>query len=175
MFDLGRFARTYALIWGIMICVILSSCSNHNMSEKEIAFSKLFPEVSFNEEIRQIVVRNEINQKIGPFIYLRLENLSSSTIVFSTEDFGIKIFTYSNEQNRWQELRNDITYITETVPTLKPKNQGPLRFMGVTLSPVIEGTGQETSVRIVVIGTVFENDIATDRLVGAYTDLTLEP
>jgi hypothetical protein len=154
--------------------VILASCSNKIKSDKETAFSELFPEVSFNKEFRQTVVRNEINQKNGPSIYLRLENLSSSIIVFP-EDFGVKIFTYSKEQKEWLELRNDSVYITNTIPMLKPKNQGPLRFMGVPLSPVIEGTGHEISIRIVVVGTVYEDDKATDRLTGAYTDLTLSP
>lgn len=141
-----RLIRSYDLIWRMLICLILASCSNQTNSESEIAFSKLFPDVSFNEDIQQTVVRNEINQRIGPFIYLRLENLSSSTIVFPPENFGIKIFTFSKEQNQWQEISNDVTYITETVPTLKPKNQGPLRFMGVTLSPMIEGIGNEISI-----------------------------
>jgi hypothetical protein len=175
MLGLNKFFKFHDLIWRIVICVIFSSCSNQIKSEKEIAFSKLFPDVSFNKEIQQIVVRNEINQKIGQSIFLRLENLSSSTIVFPT-DYGVKILTYSNDRKLWKEIMNEGVYLPpDSHPVLKPYNEDGLRFLGIPLSPVLEDTSDEISVRIVVIGTVYEDDQATDKLLGSYTDLTLSP
>jgi len=162
------------LIWSLFLCIVMVSCSSKNKSESEIKFEKLFPDVNFNNYIKQTVVRNEINQNIGSGIYLLLENLSSSKIVFP-DDYGVKVFTYSMDNDQWEEIKNDGTYIAETTPILYPKEKGSLKFLGVPLFPVVEKGNRDIDIRIVVVGTVYTGDVSTGERVGSYTDLTLTP
>ncbi len=168
--------RINCLLGVLMLTIIfLAACSDHSISEKESAFRDLFSNIEFNKDFQISVDRNQINLKEGPFIFLGLENLSSSMIDFPRDDFGISILTYSKANNQWQEINNDITYITEKAPKLYPKNQGPLRFLGITVSPTIDNIDQDVDIRVVVTGTISEAQENIEKQVGAFIDITLTP
>lgn len=168
--------RNNCILWVLVLTItFLAACSDHSISEKESAFRNLFPNVEFNKGFQISVDRNQINLKEGPFIFLGLENLSSSMIEFPRDDSGVSILTYSKAKNQWQEINNDITYITEKAPKLYPRNEGPLRFLGITVSPMIDNIDQDVDIRVVVTGTISEAQENIGKQVGAYIDITLTP
>jgi hypothetical protein len=158
----------------VLMLINLPSCSNSSgdvPEDMENEFQAIFPNVEMNKAFLLKVESNEKTHKFGSDIPLSFKNQSNDTIYFPTDSF-IKIFAVSNGQ--WIELKNKNTYSGNLV--LAPQGT-PLmddNFTGVRPElPALGLDGEETAmlIRIVLVGEILVDEVATGQLVGSFIDV----
>jgi hypothetical protein len=106
-------------------------------------------------------------------VNLILENKSDHFIHF-TPGFNVQIFTYSSEMNQWIEIGNRISYSGNDV-VLYPKGNNLYSVTLHDVLPDLSGPSSPKNLRIVVVGTIYRDNKATNEQVGAYTDVNWLP
>ncbi len=104
--------------------------------------------------------------KNGDTLFLRVENLSNTSIVFP-DDFGIKIVT--KEGQSWTSIPNNFYYTGQEI--LPTKASYPLGLI-VNALPYVSNLTMSLNIRIIIIGYPEDNH---KELLGAYLDTTLNP
>lgn len=112
--------------------------------------------------------------KIGEFITLILNNPSNKIIVFPA-DYGLNMYLYNNEDQTWIQVKNLEKYSQEENKQVSPIGESSLNQILVSALPGLDTTSAPIDLRVVVIGTIYKDGIPTDKQVGAYTDITLQP
>ena len=132
----------------------------------------MFPDIPMNLAIRFWETSEEFTN--GQSIDLTLENSSTYEVRFSDEN---DVYAFVFENNAWSKLENSLTYFPPNVERpLRPKAPDNAGVTAILLTPHLDNAGPApASVRVVVIGTIYENDRKTDRKIGAYIDVELNP
>jgi len=160
----------------ILYLVICSSCVNR---KKENSFAKIIPVPiqNMNYEITlslPIINNNAIVPKLGESITFEIDNHSKDLIKFPS-NYGIKMFRYDAIGENWLEIKNITKYIPEGNRQVSPKGNDSLGYIITGAFPDLPLSSNPVDIRIVVLGTIYQNDIATNNLVGAYLDVTVQP
>jgi hypothetical protein len=160
----------------ILYMVICSSCVNR---KKENSFTKIIPVPiqNMNHEITlslPIIDNNAIVPKLGKSITFQIDNHSKDLIKFPS-NYGIKIFRYDAIGENWIEIENITKYIPEGNRQVSPKGVDSLGYIITGAFPDLPLNSNPVDIRIVVIGTIYQNDIATNKIIGAYLDVTVQP
>ncbi len=171
--------KFYKFIIVLSLLISLAACSNKASKQKEDSFTKLLPIPTgdMNDEIKLSLPgleRGFYKPKIGEFITLVLNNQSNKTIVFPA-DYGLKMYLYNNEKQTWIEVKNLEKYSTEEYKQVSPIDEGSLSQILVSALPSLDKTSDPIDMRVMVIGTIYKDGTPTDKQVGAYTDITLQP
>jgi len=87
-------------------------------------------------------------------------------------DFGVRIFLANG--NKWEQLTNNFGYV-DRMYIIPPEADDPLGDAIVSVNPVIDKAEPPVKVRVIVIGTVYQNEKPTATLTAAYIDLILQP
>lgn len=162
----------------VLACIMLylCSCTSSNLSEKDKSFSEFnsVPLDEMNQKIRFFIIKDDGQDKfrIGDSATLGLENKSRDRVVFPS-DYGIRIYTYEQNIAKWTEVRNKDNYFPPGNTQISPKGTDTPGIIVVTFFPDIPMTWEAVELRVVIIGTVYEDNIPTDEEVGAYIDITL--
>jgi hypothetical protein len=118
----------------------------------------------------QIYIPPDNDFILGSGLLVRLRNSSDSTIALP-ENYGIHVFTQDGDQ--WVEVRNAYAY-PPGEKNVVPKDQQSNEGMRIYLAPDLSAK-QSVSVRIVIVGTINQDNIFLKKRVGAFTDVTLVP
>lgn len=151
---------------------LVFACSSNKNSDKESSFHNLVP-IEMNTNIQFVNPPNINGFKIGDFVDLGLENKNGNLIKFPN-DYGIKILSYKAIDDTWNEISNDVHY-SEGSPQISPKGTNSPGIVVVSFSPKLDDTGKPIEIRVVVVGTIYENNTPTETKTGAYIDITLQP
>ena len=171
--------KFYKFIIVLSLLISLAACSNKASKQKENLFTKLLPISTgdMNDEIKLSLPgleRGFYKPKIGEFITLVLNNQSNKTIVFPA-DYGLKMYLYNDEDQEWIEVKNLEKYSPEENKQVSPIDEGSLSQLLVSALPGLDKTSNPIDLRVMVIGTIYKDGTPTDKQVGAYTDITLQP
>ena len=167
-----RFNR--ALLLFTTLLLFSSACQKNLQQEKMSAFLQLFPNTEFDGRI--ILKDWTIEELSGGdiFIDLWLQNESSERISLEIEDIHCKLYFYSNSENAWREVLNrEIDNGKGIILVPKENTQMSALFSGIPVSAQLNPFElKETNiVRVVVVGTVMDGEIKTDKKVGAFIDI----
>lgn len=157
------------LILSIVLICLLASCSVQGKPD-----SLIIPDVSsdeLNTRINLAQIDGVTKLRIGEILFLDVTNISHTSISFPA-DYGIRIFV--EHENQWTETKNDFGYGSGT-NLIPPQEVDELGDAIVSLYPVIDNLGQAVTIRVVVIGTVLQNDEPASTKTGAYIELVLQP
>ncbi len=161
----------------VLLLVVSSSCGKKT-SKKDEDFMKIIGMQNFNSEIVLSTVREgtkeEEELKIGSVIFIAITNRSREVILFP-KDYGIRIFSYAEDTNKWVEIRNLADYTPDQVFKLPPKDKKHTGGTGIGLWPEFPESKQAVNVRVAVIGKITKDGTPTEKKVGAFIDVTLEP
>lgn len=171
--------KFYKFIIVLSLLISLAACSNKVSKQKEDAFLKLIPIPmgDMNDEVKLSLPgleRGFYKPKIGEFITLELNNQSNKVIVFPA-DYGLKMYLYNNEDQTWIIVKNLEKYSPEENKQISPLGEGSLSQLLVSALPGLDKTLNPIDMRVVVIGTIYKDGTPTDKQVGAYTDITIQP
>lgn len=111
--------------------------------------------------------------KVGSVVELCVENQTDQAIWFPV-DYGNRLLTYSAQDRSWMEVGNRVTYHVYKDVILDAKG-GDFDRHTIAVWPDISNTGKPIDIRVVVIGKIYNGGALTDRQVGAYVDVTLQP
>jgi len=160
------------------------------------------PESKFEKYLQTENVNNTIQLSIPPYldqvqdspeeIYLELSNHSDDLIRFPT-DYGIHLYLYNDQTKDWVEIENKTIYsygmknIDEESSIKQIEQEGgiPLYPEGspfgkpsstqIYADPALAGGQLPDKIRVLVVGTIFREDKATDEKVAAYYDFVIKP
>jgi hypothetical protein len=160
----------------ILSMVICTSCVNR---KKENSFAKIIPVPmqQMNHEITlslPIINNTAFVPRLGERITFEIDNHSTDLIKFPS-NYGIQMFQYDAIGENWIEIKNISQYIPEGSRQVSPKGDDSLGYIITGAFPDLPLNSNPVDIRIVVIGTIYQNDIATNKLVGAYLDVTVQP
>ena len=157
----------------------LVACSGIAHNAKEDAFTQLspLPINEMNEEITlslPIMDKGIFVPKLGDDIILELKNNSNKLIKFPS-DYGLKMYTYTEEGGVWIEIKNMIEYYPIGNRQVSPKGGDYLGYILISAFPTLPVTSNPTDLRIVITGTIYQDGTPTNKQVGAYLDITIQP
>ena len=151
----------------LVLVILLAGCSKPQPTT-ELLPSINLPSDKFNTFIKLRDTPELANShKNNDTLDLQLINVSSQTIVFP-DNFGLKVFT--EDKGNWSEIQNNFynAGATFTLPTEKLYPGG----LFPTVMPNISGLSSPTTIRVIVVGHVENND---NDQVGAYIDVIITP
>jgi hypothetical protein len=153
--------------------LLLTACTFSQATKKsEEIFTSMFPEAPMNSDIHFWKPSEEFTN--GQSMELTLENTSAHEVRFSDEN-DVSVFVF--EDNAWNKVKNTLTYVPANVERpLRPKAPDNPGVTAILLNPHLDNLGiAPVNLRVVVIGTVYENERKTDKRTGAYIDVKLNP
>jgi hypothetical protein len=156
--------------------MVFSGCINKS---KENSFANLMP-IPINNMNHEITLSLPIMEKgvyfpkLGDTLTLALYNNSKDLVKFPS-DFGIRIYQYNNNDGDWTEIKNLGNYIPEGNRQVSPKGDNSFGQILISAFPDLPLTSDPIEIRVCVIGTIYHDGLSTNKLVGAYIDITLQP
>lgn len=162
----------------ILMVVALSSCGalqprgSANEGPAWESFAALVPVTEWNQSIEVMIPEPPRYTFSAYVVHVLVMNRSDKDLWFPPGYGGIAL-VYSREEDAWSEVDNSMTYqgAGETlVPRLAPDSNWAAQ---VTIIPDISSASYGDILRIVVVGEVVTGDAASDKSVGAYTDIEL--
>jgi hypothetical protein len=132
----------------------------------------MFPNVPMNSDIEFWKTSEEFTN--GQTLTLTLENIASFEIRFSEEN---DVYALVLENEKWNRLENSAIYIPAGVDRpLRPKGTDNPGVTAILLNPRLNNTKPvSVNVRVVVIGTIYDEGQSTGKKTGAYIDVKLNP
>ena len=159
----------------IAIALALSLCGCGLITETIVQdddFKQIVPELELNTAIRLLISDQLPNEfTIGSSFDLLLENISEHQVWFP-QGYGLRVFSYSEDSKEWMELRNRVEYVAGIEDILDPHGKGNWLAV-VTANPEITKSIEPVSVRVLVIGEIYNDGNPTGEQVGAYLDVSL--
>lgn len=173
----------YKLATLLILLHMLASCQNQVDPE--------FPDVGIDKDKLNLELEiihltpnyYTINEPIKLMV-----RLHSDIEIYSENDFGARMFIPNMETGQWEEIYDSVTSYSEELNIelndiidgtdemiLSTRDENKLVQRAITLHPEIESNNKSVRMLIVVIGNIYENETVTDRKVGAYTLITLQP
>jgi hypothetical protein len=162
-----KFLEFSAIVFLATACIF----SQATKKSEEI-FTSMFPETPMNSDIHFWKPSEEFTN--GQSMGLTLENTSAHEVRFSDEN-DVSVFVF--EDNAWNKVKNTLTYVPANVERpLRPKAPDNPGVTAILLNPHLDNAKlAPVNVRVVVIGTIYENGRKTDKKTGAYIDVKLNP
>jgi hypothetical protein len=130
-----------------------------------------FPAEEMNKQIRLQAPQGWNNFKIGDLVMLAVEVTGSSEVEFPM-DYGARMFI--KENGKWIEVEDFTTY-QEGHLYLSPAKGDPFKIGGAGVRPILPEKDHPITLRIILIGNIYENNQITDEKVAAYIDVQLKP
>jgi uncharacterized protein YcfL len=153
-------------------CLLLVGCKSNN-SDAILPLPTLsVPDSMLNKDLRITApaIWNDFKKEENS-ITLEITLVTSKQII-TTPDFNTEIYLYDDTVKEWKKIENLGNY--KTPPDEIILHQGDIKIM--PLSPDLSKTpDSQNRVLILVSGNVVENGSKTDKVIGAYIILHLEP
>ena len=143
-------------------------------SQAEEAFQAIFEGVPLNDSLELQYVEDPEAPPWSNVVRFVLTNTSEESVAFGP-DYGARVFVLTEDGKGWREVRNTMGYVGDG-EILEPR-QGPTSNWGtiVVAAPEDEVFARRSVVRIAVFGRIVEDGQVTDKVVGAYATLEIEP
>lgn len=154
----------------LIIAFSVSCSSSQNDEKKDETFNSMFINVSMDKDIMfWEPVEKAVNRES---VTLDLENISTYHIRFEQEK-DIYILTFNGED--WVTLNNETVYLPSG-RLLSPKGQDLPGVTSVSMVPYYSEMGSgPIEIRVVLVATLYENDVSTNQKTGAFVDMMLYP
>lgn len=153
---------------------LLSSCRRPPESPQEVAFAAQFP----FQILPGLRLSDPHVKRYGNFfsITMGLDNESGEYIWFPTYRCGARSLIYSESEGRWIELQDRGIEVSSREMVLPPRGKGDWWFTIIGVDPSLPPDVQPpVTIRVIVVGRIYRDGRPTDREVGTYLDVTLQP
>jgi hypothetical protein len=156
--------------WSIlMILILLHNCGYHTPSSLSDMPNIGIPREEINTRIRLSAPEGLNTFKIGDAIGLAVEVISNDQVAFD-DDYGARIFLRQNDQ--WTEIDNDFDYQQGKV-LLEPTRGDPFKVGVTVVNPRLPLQSDALTIRIVVVGKIYQKGRITNNKTAAYVDVHL--
>ena len=149
-----------------IIGVLIGSCQNNHVSQKEQDFTNLYSSVVMNQQIR-LQLPEEIIGELGEHTILLMVHNESSEYIHLPSDFNVHLISYI-EGKGWSEVDNFVNYLDDDGVIITPNGT----LGDVTAINVLPFQGPE-NFRVVIVGNIVREDKITEEQVGAFLDIDL--
>jgi hypothetical protein len=159
----------YTLI--VFFCFLAVGCTSNNNDDIHLPSPLSIPESMLNKDLRVAapVALNDFKKE--DLITLDITLVTDNQIVTSP-DFNAEMYIYDNSSKEWKRIENLVKY--ETPPDEIFMKQGDSDML--TLFPDFsQFPASLNKVLILVSGNIVENDQRTNKMIGTYIILDLEP
>lgn len=155
----------------LLLCTMLLVSCSKSSSEKRDSFAEVIKVNDLNTKLRVYAPESVNDFKIKSGVTIVIDNLTNDLIKLYPPAEGIKLFVKSN--NGWMEIKNLMNYhpSSSEIGIAPPHDNLP----GGSMFSVSPDVSERTTVRIVLIGHIYQNGEPTNSKVGAYTDVTVSP
>lgn len=156
----------------ILMLILLSGCANPQLSsDAEKVFNNMYQNCRMNEALRLTHVGKTFNgEKNTNF---NLEPISNTSIIFPA-GFNLRILYFDTNKNTWVDIKNNITYLPADIKYRLGTND-PEKEQGFLFFGIMPSLDKNATLRVVVHGNMYLNDIETDQCAGAFTDFEFVP
>jgi hypothetical protein len=159
---------TIIKIISIFVMLMLTSCGHSPQVQAELLPGINIPVENINTFIKLRDTPELANShKNNDTLDLQVINVSNKTIIFP-DNFGLKVF--AEDKGNWSEVQNNF-YNAGGTFNLPTENLYPGGLFPTVL-PYIPGLSSPTTIRVIVVGHVENND---NEQVGAYLDVIINP
>jgi hypothetical protein len=155
----------------LLFAIFITGCAKNSTLEAEKQFAEMYENCEMNTLLKMSYVGKlyegdrSINYSIEP--------TSNISVVFPVGD-NVKLLSFDIEQDKWVEIKNNVQYFPVGGKYIVGKNDRDKEYE-YKLNDVIPMLGKKTEVRIVIHGHTYENEVETDKCVGAFLDFELSP
>ena len=151
----------------------LPSATPTALAPADATFATAVPIGEMNTKLKlRLATEFDNKPRIDSDIPLVLDNVSQDTIGF-VGAYGLKLFMLS-EQKQWVEIDDRFPPYVKNAPALEPKGSD-LSETDVDVWPALVNEGEPVTVRVLVVGAVYQDSVPTTEKVAAYTDVVLSP
>lgn len=172
----SRTIRIVVLCQFLIVAACLPSLAllSNVPSQAEDAFQAIFEGVPLNDSLELQYVEDPEAPPWSNVVSFVLTNTSDESVAFGP-DYGARVFVLTEDGKAWREVRNTMGYLGDG-EILEPR-QGPTSNWGtiIVVAPEDEVFAKRSVVRIAVFGRIVENGQVTDKVVGAYATLEIDP
>jgi hypothetical protein len=131
------------------------------------------PPEEMNSEVGALTPDRWNTYTINDRVALEVEVVGSEQVIFPS-DFGARVF--ANVDDQWVE----VNLLPPARPRqgqflLSPSQGDPSEPAEAIVYPILQQTDRPVLIRVIVIGNIYRDGLATDRQVAAYADVTLRP
>jgi hypothetical protein len=106
-------------------------------------------------------------------VHFSVEPTSNISVMFPVDN-NVKLLWFDIEQGKWVEVKNNVQYFPIDGQYIVGKND-PSKEYEYSLINIIPNLGKKAKLRIVIHGHTYENEIETDKCVGAFVDFEFTP
>lgn len=159
------------LVVGITILMLLAACKitpNDEIPDVGVSSEEM------NKEF-QLSVPFSLNKfKIGGEVFLEVKVISTNQVAFE-RDFGARLFILENDQ--WIEIPNLMRYdyLESDIFVYMPYADDSFNLGATVVVPKLPDTKQATTVRIILVGSIYRDGQATIEKVASFVDVYLKP
>ncbi len=156
-----------------VLCSALAACRSLPFSQKEMSFKARFPDKTINKNMHLWIGEKDEDLHVWKPFELMIDNKTKSQIHVMI-DTDIHILIYDDKKKEWNEVKNNGIFSSYKViiPPIGPDSPG---VNGVTISPDLTPSNQAVEIRIVVIGTLDQDESGKEQTSTSYLDVTLKP
>jgi len=170
--------RTLALIAAVCLPVLAgcdrtTSPSRAQAAAMETAFWTSAPIDQPSSALSLVVANEPTTLDSENPIDLILENASQSEVRFQP-GFGARMYAYLSEEQRWVEVENRAEYVGKEEALTPPSGPSGNWVALVTVAPDLEGLELPVTLRVVVVGEILSEGMATGEVASAFADVLLE-
>lgn len=153
-----------------LIILFLISCENNPISTP-IAPDVGVPQEELNKRLSLKAPREWNSFRIGEPIALSIDNMSDDDIAFDA-NFGTRVFLFL--QDSWIETSNQVKNYYNDDIVIHPIKLDWTNTSTIAVLPELVDQPRKVSVRIFIVGNIYEDGVRTDLKTGAFTDVILE-
>lgn len=164
----------YKMVICIALILTMVACSSRPSLPKNET-----PDIGIPKEVMNTVFQvsapkalNTFN--IGDEVTLEVKVVSSEQVAFE-RDMGARMFIF--DANQWIEVQNSVSY-----DYLEPKDyvfvpyaDNPFNLGMAVIEPVLQNTSKAMTVRIFLVGSIYQDGRKTNEKAAAYVDVNLRP
>ncbi len=156
----------------ISLSLLFVACTSCMAKQTELDMPDVgFPANEMNTQIRLQAPQGWNTFKIGDLVSLAVEVIGSKEIAFAM-DYGARMFIKENE--KWTEIENFATYPGGHV-FLLPAKGDPFKIGHAGVDPIFQEQDHPITLRIILVGFIYQDNKITDEKVAAYIDVLLKP
>lgn len=156
------------------LIIFSASCGNGAPLSTESFPDIPIPINELNTKIRVEAAENFNSFLIGDSIGLDIELISNEVVAFPI-NLGARLFIY--EDHTWIEVGNSVSYpaVDGYIFLLRANDDPFSKFTSTTVKPILPNPNEPVTVRIFIIGNIYQNEQITDEQTGAFVDVRLTP
>jgi hypothetical protein len=156
----------------IVLCAILiTGCATNTAVEAESLFTEMYKNCEMNTLLTMSFVGKLSEEDRS--VNFSLEPTSNISVIFPA-GYNIKLLLFDIEQSKWVEVKNNVEYFPIDAKYIIGKND-PVDEFERKLIGVFPVLGRKEDLRIVIHGHKYENEVETDKCVGAFVDFEFTP